>query len=213
MSSSDSIIPQQDQILERVKQLFTTCGVRSLSMDDLAQDLGVSKKTLYKYFVSKKDLVEQSMLRHVSEEECSLEVITGQAENAIDEMLLITRHVTALFATLNPALIYETRKYYPESWAIFEQYKSRSIYQRILHNLRQGIEQGLYRPEIEAEVIAKIYISKMDLFFDTQLFPPDKYRTSDIYREFMNYHIRGIASRKGVNDLEKRINPQQEHGT
>lgn len=188
-----------------------TTGIRSVTMDDLAQRLGVSKKTLYKHFANKRDLVEQTMACHVATEAKTLDAISADAENAIDEMLRITRHVNAQFAGINPATVFETRKYYPRSWQVFEEYKNRVIYERILTNLRQGMEQGLYRPEINAEILARIYVARIDVFFDPRVFPHDRFRITDIYREFMDYHIRGIASREGVAYLEKRINRQEQH--
>ncbi len=209
----DTSSTQQQNILEQVNQLFLTIGVRSVTMDDLAQRLGISKKTLYKYFSNKRDLVEKSMIHHVTAEECQLEAIAASAENAIDEMLRITQHVNAQFAMLNPASVYDTKKYYPKSWALFEEYKNRVIYQRVLKNLKDGIKQELYRSEINAVVLARIYVGRIDMFFDPQVFPHDQFRITDVYKEFMNYHIRGIASRKGVLYLEERINRQEQDGT
>ena|GEM_PF-151058 len=211
-SPVDTASEQQLQILSQAARLFQTVGVRSVTMDDVAQHMGMSKKTLYKYFSNKRDLVEKAMVHHVSAEVCSLEDITNSAENAIDEMLRITRHVNAQFASMNPAIVYETKKYYPKSWALFEGYKNHVIHDRILQNLKDGIAQGLYRGEINPVVLAKIYIARIDLFFDTQLFPPEQFRLTEVYREFMNYHIRGIASRKGVVYLEERINRQEQDG-
>ncbi len=212
MASVDTPSEQQQLILEQVNLLLLTIGVRSITMDDLAHKLGISKKTLYKYFSNKRDLVEQSMIHRVAGEECTLEAITRDAENAIDEMLRMTRHVNAQFAVLNPAAVFDTKKYYPKSWAIFEEFKNRVIYQRVLKNLKDGIGQGLYRSEINADVLARIYVARIDAFFDPQLFPHDQFRITDVYREFMNYHIRGIASRKGVTYLEERINRQEKDG-
>lgn len=209
----DSASEQQLHILAQAALLFRTVGVRSVTMDDVAQHMGMSKKTLYKYFCNKRDLVEKAMMHHVSTEVCELEGISTNAENAIDEMLRITRHVNAQFASLNPAIVYETKKYYPKSWALFEGYKNHVIHDRILQNLKDGIAQGLYRHEINPVVLAKIYVARIDLFFDPQLFPPEQFRITDVYREFMNYHIRGIASRRGVVYLEERINRQEQDGT
>jgi AcrR family transcriptional regulator len=209
-----ALSPEQ-VVLERVNRLFMSQGVRSLTMDDVSQELGMSKKTLYKYFRNKRDLVEQVMRYHVTCEEAILNRISAEAENAIDELLLVMRHVSERFASINPSVVYDTRRFYPRSWAVFEGYKNRVIYQRMRQNLLDGIAQGLYRAELSVEVLARVHVARVDLFFDPELFPPGQFTLAETYREFMNYHIRGIASRKGVLYLEKRINREEtdgEHG-
>ncbi len=205
MPSGPQETPESDQhraILDRVEELFMQVGVRTVTMDDVAGELGVSKKTLYKHFRNKGDLVQQCMQRHVSEEKCALESIKGEAENAIDALLRTNAHIARQLATLNPAVLYDTQKYYPQTWALFDGYKHQYIYRHVVDNLNRGMDEGLYRADLDPDVIGRIYIGRIDLFFDTKLFPPDRYRILNVHSQFMDYHVRGIASPQGVAYLE-----------
>jgi len=103
-------------------------------------------------------------------------------------------------------VVFDTQRYYPESWALFDQHKHRYIYRHVLENLRRGMDEGLYRKDLDTDVMARIYVGRVEVFFDTKLFPPTRYRVHDVYAQFMNYHIRGLASAEGVAYLESRGN-------
>jgi AcrR family transcriptional regulator len=193
---------QQLAILDKVEQLFMKVGVRTVTMDDVASELGISKKTLYKHFRNKGDLVQQCMQRHISEEQCALQSIKQESENAIDALLQTTAHIARQLATLNPAVMHDAQKYYPETWALFDGYKHQFVYRHVVENLERGKAEGIYRGDLNPDVIGRIYVGRMDLFFDTKLFPPDRYRIVDVYAQFMDYHVRGIASPEGVAYLE-----------
>lgn len=193
---------QQQAILDRVEALFMQVGVRTVTMDDVASQLGISKKTLYKHFRNKGDLVQQCMQRHVHEEQCALEGIKVEAENAIAALLQTTAHIARQLATLNPAVMHDTQKYYPETWALFDGYKHQYIYRHVVENLERGMAEGIYRDDLDPDVIGRIYVGRLDLFFDTKLFPPGRYRILEVYTQFMDYHVRGIASPQGVAYLE-----------
>ncbi len=194
----------RDAILDRVEALFMRIGVRSVTMDDVAGALGVSKKTLYKHFRNKGDLVEQTMRRHFRHESCRLEDIRGSSENAIDALLQTSEHIARTLAGLNPAVLHDVRKYYPETWALFEDHKHDYVTGYVADNLRRGMAEGLYRHDLDPDILARIYTGRMDLFFDARLFPPERYRLVDVYAEFLDYHVRGIASPAGVAYLESR---------
>ena len=193
------------QILLQANQLFMRCGIKSVTMDDIARELKVSKKTLYKYVKDKSDIVKQAITMHCSCEQEITNALLNEAENAIDELISITKHVSQHLQQIHPSIHFDLEKYYPEAWQAFMNHKEGHIKECISGNIERGIKQGLYRNNLNAEIIAKLYISKIDVVFDPAVFPISKFRFSKVHEELMRYHIRGIASPKGIKYLEDKV--------
>lgn len=191
------------KILARVNRLFMSYGIKSVTMDDVARELGISKKTLYKHFQNKKDLVKQTTLFHFETEKEKMFEIQDDSANAIDEMIKLAEHVSRQLSGINPSITYDTQKYYPESWKIFLDYKINFVFSCIRANLSKGIEQGYYRASMNPDIIARLYIGKVEVMFDNVLFPIGEFSLATIYYEFIQYHLRGIASPKGLEYLDK----------
>lgn len=193
----------KEKIIARSGELFLKYGVRSVTMDDIARELGVSKKTLYQYVDNKKDLVNQVLLQHLENEKVAMEALQQTSKNAIDEMIAIGRYVRQLLLQVNPSAIYDLQKYYHESWSFVKQTNDQAIYTILTKNMEKGIKEGLYRNDINVDVIAKFYVGRADLLLDTDLFPITKYNRTQLHQEFIHYHLRAIASEEGAKLLEK----------
>lgn len=193
------------KILEQSTILFMQYGIKSLTMDDIAKHLGISKKTLYQSFSDKADLVLKGMLAHMTHEQDALEAINEECENAIDEMFMISQHVSKHIQSMHPSILFDLEKYYPLAFKEFENYKLKYIMGCIARNIEAGIDQGLYRKNINIPVVAGLYVGRMDILFDQNLFPSSKYSLKDVYFEAIRYHIRGIASEKGIAYLKDKF--------
>ena len=194
------------KILNQVRVLFMQYGIKSLTMDDLARHLGISKKTLYQSFSDKADLVLQGIQLHMDEEMEALDRLHDESENAIDEMFLMSQHVSGHLQQMHPSILFDLQKYYPMAFAKFEEYKLKTVMSCLIRNMEEGIEQGLYRENLNIPIVAGLYVGRMDLFFDQKLFPSTKYSPKDVYFEAIRYHIRGIASEKGLELLRDKFN-------
>lgn len=203
-NSSCSSLDTKEKILSKAEELFLKYGLRSITMDDMARELGISKKTLYQYVDNKEDLINQVFSMHVKGEEDTIRGIFESVDNAIEEMVEIGRHVTRMLRTMNPNVLYDMQKYYPKQWQMYTDFKMTFVYSTIKKNIEKGINQGLYRRDFKTEVIVKLYIARMDLIMDQELFPTNEYRTQDIYHEYLRYHIRGIATEKGAKILDSQ---------
>jgi TetR/AcrR family transcriptional regulator, cholesterol catabolism regulator len=196
-------------ILEQANQVFLRCGIKSVSMDDVARELKISKKTLYRFVKDKNDLVCKALAFHCSREvSVTCEIISGNS-NAIDELIEISKYVSGQLKQVHPSIHYDLEKYYPDAWKIFTAHKMEHIYSCVVQNLEKGMKQGLYRTNINIPIIARIYISRIDAVFDTQIFPQDKFKMIDVYSEMLRYHIRGIASEKGIKYLVKKMKKEK----
>lgn len=193
------------EIFEQTYLLFLRCGIKSVSMDDVARELKISKKTLYQHVKDKNDLVCKSLTFHCKCEIDITEDIISRNSNAIDELIEINKYVAGKLKEVHPSIHYDLEKFYPEAWKIFTVHKLEHIYSCVMQNLEKGIKQGLYRSNIHIAVIAKIYISRIDAIFDPVVFPSDKFKFTEVHAEMLRYHIRGIASEKGIKYLAQRM--------
>ncbi|MBL6876060.1 MAG: TetR/AcrR family transcriptional regulator [Chitinophagales bacterium] len=188
---------QELQILIKSKELFFKLGVRSITMDDISSELGISKKTLYQYVNNKSDLVNKTLLLHFADEKLVISDVIGNAENAMDEIIRIARASLKQFRSMHPSTIYDIKKYYPEAWKLIDQFKSDFIYCCIKENILKGKAEGMYRMKIDEDVIARLYINSIDYLVNPHNFPAVQYNFSDLYKEFINYHLQGISAERG----------------
>ncbi len=201
----------KQQILLEATDLFMRYGLKSVSMDDIARKLGISKKTLYQYVENKSELIEQIFSLKFEEDTQEMQAIRDNAKDAIEEVLKIASHVIQYLRTISPTTVYDLQKYYVNTWRQFETQHKRYFFTLMRENLARGIKQGLYRTDMDTEIIAKLCVGKTSLLVDEDVFPMQQFNPTDLYREHMIYHIYGIASPKGRAILERHL--QDELGT
>ena len=186
-----------EKILSRSEVLFLRYGIRSITMDDIARELGISKKTLYQFVDNKAELIQKVLLQFIEDEQRTIREITQQSSNAIEEMLNIGRYITQVLRRLTPTTLFDLQKYYPESWQMVYMLNQEYIYNVIKSNLERGIQQGFYRPNLHIDIISRLYVGKTNYLIDEDIFPLREYDRGELYREFILYHIHGILSEKG----------------
>lgn len=194
----------RQDIIDKVEQVFMRYGIKSVTMDDLARELGHSKKTLYQYFDNKDDLVAHVMKYHVEHTQQIIQGILDRAENAIDAYLQINQHHYQFMREMNPSILYDIQKYYPSSWHHFNLHKNEFVKGVIRDNLQQGIDEGLFRPDMNVDVIALFYIYKMEVFADAQLLHEHGLERTECLPEIVKYHLLGITTPKGKAYLESQ---------
>lgn len=209
LPNPDGMDPKKQEILEQSLKLFMRLGIKSLTMDDVATQLRMSKKTLYEHFTDKNDLVEQAVTAVCSFHRDTINAICTRGLNAIDENEEITRFIVAQVGNMHPSVQFDLQKYHPKAWEIMEQREQEDIYTCVSTNLRKGITEGLYREDLDVEVITRLYIARIDSTWDGRVFPTDQFNLSDVLWKHFEYHIRGIASKKGVAYLEKKAKKER----
>ena len=200
---------KQEQLVEQATRLFMRHGIKSLTMDDVANHMHISKKTLYQFVNDKNDLVERVVSRMCVQNTACIESICKQGFNAIDEQYEIAKYLSGLLSQVHPSIHYDLEKYHPKAWDEFHSQKRSHIYDCLTHNMRRGVAEGLYREDLKVDVISKLYMARFDVLFDGDLFPMDKYSFADITWESFRYHIHGIASAKGVQYLTKKMKKER----
>ena len=200
------------RILDETAKIFWKFGIKSVTMDDVASRLAISKKTLYQYVTDKNDLVDR-VLKHLSFcYKCDIDLVRARKDqNAIDELYAITTTVAGQLQGIHPSIHFDLEKYHPEAFRNMLANKRKEIFECMTDNMSRGIKDGLYRDDLNIPMIATIYIARFDVVFDGVLFPPDKFSMNDLHWEIFRYHVRGIASKKGLDYLEKKLTKERVH--
>jgi TetR/AcrR family transcriptional regulator, cholesterol catabolism regulator len=196
---------KEKYILEQAKILFYRYGVKSVSMDDLARHAGVSKKTLYEYFCDKTDIIKRVLEMHCQIQQEKIHSVGCSHLNSIDVLIAVTEFIVAEIKDTNPAFIYDLNKYYPEIMRTFVEGKNKFVHDCIIQNLHCGIKEGLYRTDMNQDIIALIYTSRMNTLAQDEVMKFQDFSYADVVKELMLYHIRGISSAKGIKYYEEKI--------
>lgn len=190
-------VNEAQEIMEKAMILFMRYGIKSLTMDDLARELGKSKKTLYQFFDSKDDLLIKSFKAQLSDLRDSMNALRSDSANAIDECVRIHHFNFEFLRELNPSVMYDLHKYHPNAWDLFEQHKNEYIFNAVRQNLERGQKEGVYRKDMNPAIIAKYHVQKIEIFTDPNLFLSSNVNRMEAYQEIMKYHLHGVMSEKG----------------
>lgn len=191
----------EEEIIEQAIRLFLQYGFKSITMDEIAQQMRISKKTIYTYFSTKEDLVEKASLIHHSRIMERLQTIAKQAKDPIIELYQLKKEALNHLSNEQNSPQYQLQKYYP---SIYDKIKTRDF--EILsgsfsNGIKKGIETGLFRKEINIDFITRIYFNGMRGVTDINLFPLDKYKIDQLLVDFSEYHLRAICTPLGIEKL------------
>ena len=186
------------QILDKAFELFTKFGIKSVSMDDLSAELGISKKTLYQTICNKNELIEKIFTAQIKKEKEILEKTTSQSTDAIEELLMVARRKIDILKKLSQSTIFDLKKYHKNTWLSIESLHQKYMLEILIKNLKKGIAQGLYREHINPEIVARIYLGQSLAVMDGRLFPRNFPNFSQVPIQALECHLRGIVSEMGL---------------
>ena len=196
------------ELIVRASSVFMKYGIKSVTMDDLARELGISKKTFYIHFKDKNDLVLTAIqLKIESEKQLCIECSTSGI-NAIETLMSISEFVIEHFSNVNPTLFYDLQKYHPEAWKLVQEHKWEFVYEHIHTNILQGIKEGLYRENLEPKTISRYYVASMDLIMNGDIFPWPEFKPDDIVKQILRFQIRGLANENGIKYIKENFNTE-----
>ena len=193
----------KEKILKGTEELFMKYGARSVSMDDIARHLTVSKKTLYQHFADKDDIVLMVCLVYLQRGRKRYEDIAQTSLNSIDELTKISVCLKRDMENLNPSLLFDLQKYHPKAWEEWQQHKIKFIKESVARNLEQGIKEGHFRPEINTELIATLRITNVEAAFDQRIFPSEKFTLAEVQSQLFDHFVYGLCTEKGRKLYEK----------
>lgn len=187
----------REKIQKGAEDLFMRYGVRSISMDDIARHLSVSKKTLYQHFADKEDIVTVTCKAHLERDAEQFQAIRSTSRNAIEELVQLSTCLKRNLQDMNPTLLFDLQKYHPKAWNLWVDYKNKFIRESVVRNLKQGIEEGYFRPEIDPEVIAAVRLELVQLAFNEEIFPRERFRMPEVHMQIFEHFVFGLLTEKG----------------
>jgi AcrR family transcriptional regulator len=197
---------QEERIILGSEELFLSAGIKSVTMDDIASQLGMSKKTIYQFFKDKNELVIALVKKKLKEDEDQMSEIISKSGNVIEEMINMMKCSEEIFSRINPIVIHDMQKYHPEAWMHFQNFKSGVLVHKLEELLVKGIEQGYIRPEIDVKILAKMRVNQVELGFNQQVFPMAEFNAWKVQQQFNEHFNYGICTLKGYKLLNEYKN-------
>jgi len=197
---------QTERIILGGEELFLKAGIKSVTMDDIAKHLGMSKKTIYQFFKDKNELVIALVQKKLKEDEDQMGDIVSKSTNVIEGMINMMKCSEDIFARINPIVIHDMQKYHPDAWKQFQNFKSGVIVQTLEELLKKGIEQGYIRPDIDVKVIARMRMIQVEMGFNTIFFPHSEFNVWKVQQQFLEHFNYGVCTLEGYKLLDEYRN-------
>lgn len=196
----------RDKILKVADELFIKYGVKNVTMDDIAKELSISKKTIYQFFKDKNEIVKEFTLSQCTSRRDDFEDIPARAKNSIEALVMVSQCIRQNVLTLNPLLLMEVQKFYTEAWEIFLEFKERTFYKSLEKTIIRGIKEGYFRKEIDPEIISIMRMEQVQMCFDPKIFPGDRYDFKEVQMQLFNHFVYGLLTSEGKELYEEYQN-------
>ncbi|GGK87180.1 TetR/AcrR family transcriptional regulator [Rufibacter glacialis] len=187
----------RDRILHQARALFFQKGIKAVSMDDVAAHLGVSKKTLYKWFANKDEVVLESMQQYIQAVEGTCSQAIASAANAMEAMFQIVEMVRDIMRQMHPSIFYDLQKYHPAAWRLWQEHKNNFFLEQTKEHMQRGIREKLFREDIDVEILARLRLAEVELGFDSENFPATQFDLQKVQVALLEHFILGLATLKG----------------
>lgn len=195
----------RENIISKAEELFLSFGFKSVTMDDIANAMGISKKTIYAHFANKTELVEVvtfSILDHISE---GIDRINGESSNPIEELYDIKMFVMNYFKNERVSPQYQLKKYYPQIFERLQIKQFEKMHSSVENSLKMGMDTGLFRPDINIDFISRMYFNGMTGIRNISIFPEELFDKNYLFESYLEYHLRAIVTKSGLNLLNNYI--------
>jgi AcrR family transcriptional regulator len=196
----------KEKILKGAEELFLRYGIRSITMDEIAKHLGMSKKTIYQFFSDKDEMVHTLMKEKLNEDERDFKELSDKAGNFVEEIFLHMKKIGEIVGQINPNVFYDLQKYYPQTWKLFRDFKEQCICAMVEQSLENGKKQGLVRKDVNTKIMARLRLEEIEMGFNPTLYPPEKFRIVEVQLALIEHFLYGICTIKG----HKLVNKHKE---
>ena len=192
----------KDKIITKAIDMFLKLGFKSVTMDDIACEMCISKKTIYKYFSNKEKLIEEGTEVVHQKIHTLMDEVVAKDYNAIEENFEMRKMFKEMFQSFDHSPAYQLKKHYPEIYEKMMANEIEDCNRMFTQNVLKGIEQGLYRTETEVETAARFYYTLIFSINETTQLESEAYQLEG---KALEYHTRAIATPKGLLELEKQL--------
>jgi AcrR family transcriptional regulator len=190
-------------LLLRIRDLLFLYGTKSITLDDIASRMGISKKTIYSCCPDKKNLVDRIVVDYLSSHRAEAERVRAESRHAIDEVLQMARLARARMEQVSPAFLFDLNKYYPDIWARFEQYRTQEIFGQVVDVIKRGQQEGLFRTDLDTEIVAAMHLQHIRLLTEPGQQPRPERPVGDLIRHIISIFLQGIVTRKGLDVMSQ----------
>lgn len=194
---------KEKNIIKETDKLYHSYGIKSITMDDVAKNLGISKKTLYQYVNDKQELVSKVLYRHTQRFESKIKAITAKNLNPVEELVELSNLVQRMIIRFNHSIDFDLNKYYTETYENFKTHRRKLLRDTILKNLLRGIDEGYYRKEINPDIISVLQMVRIENLFESGLLNLDEVGKNEFFAEALAFYVYGIANEKGRKSFKK----------
>lgn len=198
-------------IITKTCKLFQKFGIKSVSMDDIAQQCGISKKTLYESVKDKHDLVKKVIDYEFSKKNNSPHNIKFENKNSIEILFIVYQGAIEFFKDFNMSMEYDLQKYYPDLYSKTRVRRREHIYKKMMFNMTQGIEENIYRDNFNIDIVARLHVMKIEALLQTDIFDKTEHSIVDIFEELFTHHFMAIATPLGVKAFNKKLKEVNKH--
>jgi len=191
----------KNTIIEKATKLFLQLGFKSVTMDDLAVSLGVSKKTLYIHFENKHQLVKEVAYSIFEKVTRDIIKIKEGTSNPIEELHCVKMEAMKYLGSEKTSPNYQLQKYFPKIYEDLKTKEYQYLGEMVKSSLQNGIDSGLFRTEIDVEFVSRLYLNGMRGIRDIEIFPIEQFKIEDLFEKYLDYHLRAIVTPKGMKSL------------
>lgn len=195
-----------EKISQTAYELFHRFGIRSVSMDDIARELSISKKTIYQYFKDKDEMVTHGVMRHIEREINEFTGVLENSNNAVLELVNLSACIKRNMKKINPSMLFDLQKFHPEAWAKWLEFKNDFIKKTVLEVIRRGKKEGYFRSDVNEEMMAIYRIETIELTFNQTIFPQHEWDFVEVQLALMDHFLRGMMTIKGIEYYEELHN-------
>lgn len=200
----------RDKIISSATILFFRLGAKGVTTDDISREAGISKKTLYQEFKDKEEII-CSVCQYTLDAQLKMMQETGKkSKDPVHEIIMTGNQISRVFGMINPVLLYELKRYYPNAWSLLEIFKKKHVMKILESNLKKGIELGIYRSDLNVALMAHYRLAQFDLALEPGVFPLDKVSLGEIQLSLLDHFLHGITTIKGHRLLNKYKNLNEE---
>jgi len=201
----------EELIVKKAKDLFFSYGLKGVSMDDIAKHAGVSKKTIYKSFEDKNQLVQRLVSDLLRCYEQAIEQCKTEANDAIDEVILFTQIPFNTVAVINACFFYELEKFFPSVYELIVEYRQKVLIPTVIANLKKGIDEAVYRPNLDLPFIADVRIQQVLTALNPKTFTSRQQQGNTLILQLSELYLHAIATEKGKKLINKYLNVNNEN--
>jgi TetR/AcrR family transcriptional regulator, cholesterol catabolism regulator len=196
-------VDTRDRIIAGAFELFTRFGIKSVTMDDIAKHLSISKKTIYQFFKDKDEVVHTLLEKQLAIDCAEFEEVANNAPNVVEEVFGHMKKLHKMLTNANPNMFYDLRKHHPRSWDLVSKFRHDTVLAMVEKALEKGKTDGFVRADVNSKILARLRVEEIEMGFNPMVFPPDKYQMLDVQLAMVEHFLYGVCTLKGHKHINK----------